>query len=280
MTKTPNPIIYTIRNVVNGKFYVGSTVNQRERFRTHRSKLRRSAHHCAHLQAAWNKYGEDCFKFEVVSVVASVSILQGAEDLWLSKYVGTAECYNTGLRSGAPWRGAPKETHPNYGRSKSSETLQAISDGVKRRYAEADYTPRLGKTHSDETKDIISARVQAAVSEGRGGKFIPSEETRLRMSQALRGNQNAKGHVRTEEHRRKLAEANIGNQHWLGRQHTEESKAKMSKPVLETTSDTEFPSLTATLDHYGLKMPTLRRALLTGKPLTRGPHKGLAFRYI
>lgn len=280
MTKTPNPVIYTIRNVANGKFYVGSTVNQRERFRTHRSKLRRSAHHCAHLQAAWNKYGEDCFKFEVVAVVASVNILQGAEDLWLSKYVGTAECYNTGLRSGAPWRGAPKETHPNYGRSKSPETLRAISDGVKRRYAEADYAPRLGKPHSDETKGIISAKVQTAVSEGRGGKFIPSEETRLRMSQALRGNQNAKGHVRTEEHRRKLAEANTGNQHWLGKHHTEESKAKMSKAVLEITSNTEFPSLTATLNHYGLKMPTLRRALLTGKPLTKGPHKGLAFRYV
>ena len=116
-------------------------------------------------------------------------------------------------------------------------------------------------------------------SEGKGGKFIPSEETRLRMAQALKGNQNAKGHVRTEEHRRKLAEANKGNQNWLGRQHTEETKAKMSKRVLEVTTNIEFPSLTATLEYYGFKMPTLRRALLTGKPLSKGVHKGLKFVY-
>jgi group I intron endonuclease len=273
-------VIYTIRNVTNGKFYVGSTVNQRERFRTHRNKLRRNAHHCAHLQAVWNKYGEECFKFEVVSTVASVDILQSAEDLWLSKYVGTAECYNTGLRSGAPWRGVSKEDHPSFGKPKTEATREAISEGVRYRYEDPTYIPRLGKAHSEETKAVIKARVQAAVAEGRGGKFIPSEETRQRMSQALKGNQNAKGHVRTEEHRRKLAEASMGNQHWLGRTHTDEAKAKISKQVLEVTTSTEFPSLTAVLNHYGLKMPTLRRALLTEKPLAKGPHKGLAFRYM
>jgi len=278
--KPTTPVIYKIRNLVNQKFYVGSTINAKERFKSHRSRLRGGRHHSKHLQSAWNKYGEECFKFEIIEEVADVTTLRTIEDQWLLDNVGKPHCYNKSMYSDAPMRGVPKEEHPSFGRPKTEATREAISDGVKRRYAEADYTPRLGKTHSDETKDIISAKVQAAVSEGRGGKFIPSEETRLRMSQALRGNQNAKGHVRTEEHRRKLAEANIGNQHWLGRQHTEESKAKMSKPVLETTSDTEFPSLTATLDHYGLKMTTLRRALLTGKPLTRGPHKGLAFRYV
>jgi hypothetical protein len=121
--------------------------------------------------------------------------------------------------------------------------------------------------------------VQAALAEGRSGKFIPSEETRKRMSQALKGNQNAKGHVRSEEHRRKLAEAQRGNKHWLGKTHTEEAKAKMSKRVLEITTNTEFPSLTAVLEHYGLKMPTLRRALKTGKPIAKGACKGLVFRY-
>ena len=100
------------------------------------------------------------------------------------------------------------------------------------------------------------------------------------MSQALKGNQNAKGHVRSEEHRRKLSEANKGNQRWLGKKHTDEAKAKLSKRVLEVTTNTEFPSLTATLEHYGFKMPTLRRALLTGKPLTKGVHKGLQFVYV
>lgn len=280
MSKPTTPVIYRIRNVVNQKFYVGSTINMKERTRTHRNKLRRNTHHTPHLQAAWNKYGEECFVFEVVEEVASVDELQSAEDAWLAAHVGQPYCYNAGLRSGAPWRGAPAEDHPCYGRPKPPEEIAAIAAGVRKRYEDPTYVPRLGKQHTEETKAKISAKVQAAVTEGRSGKFIPSEETRKRMSQALKGNQNAKGHIRTEEHRRKLSEANKGNQNWLGRSHTEEAKAKMSKRVLETTTNTEFASLTATLEHYGFKMPTLRRALKTGKPIAKGVHKGLIFVYV
>jgi group I intron endonuclease len=279
MSKPATPVVYKIRNVTNQKFYVGSTINMKERTRTHRNKLRRGAHHTPHLQAAWNKYGEECFVFEVIEEVPSVDVLQAAEDVWLTEHVGQPHCYNAGLRSGAPWRGVSTEDHPNYGRPKTPEEIVAISTGVKKRYEDPTYTPRRGKQHTEETKAKISAKVQAAVSEGRSGKFIPSEETRKRMSQALKGNQNAKGHIRTEEHRRRLSEANKGNQNWLGRSHTEEAKAKLSKRVLETTTNTEFASLTATLKHYGFKMPTLRRALKTGKPIAKGIHKGLIFVY-
>lgn len=279
MLKPTTPVIYKIRNVVNQKFYVGSTINTKERFRTHRKKLRAQTHHCRYLQSAWNKYGEECFVFEIVEEISSVAALQAAEDVWLAEHVGKPHCYNIGLRSGAPWRGAPKELHPNYGRPKTPEEIAAISSSVKQLYAEG-FDPRTGLTHNEEIRAKISAKVQAAVAEGKSGKFIPSEETRLRMSQALKGNQNAKGHVRTEEHRKKLAEANKGNQNWLGKRHSEESKAKMSKRVLEVTTNTEFPSLSATLEHYGFKMPTLRRALLTGNPIAKGVHKGLKFVYV
>ena len=73
------PVIYKIRNVVNQKFYVGSTTNKKQRWTTHRKKLRQGKHHCHHLQAAWNKYGEDCFKFEVVDRIADAAHLQDAE---------------------------------------------------------------------------------------------------------------------------------------------------------------------------------------------------------
>lgn len=280
MLKPTTPVIYKIRNVVNQKFYVGSTINMKERARTHRNKLRGGKHHTPHLQAAWNKYGEECFVFEVVEEVGSIDELQDVEDRWLTEHVGQPHCYNAGLRSGAPWRGAPKELHPSFGSTVSEDEKARISAGVLRRYEDPTYVPRAGKRHTEETKAIISAKVQAAVAEGRSGKFIPSKETRKRMSQALKGNQNAKGHVRTEEHRQKLSEANKGNQNWLGKTHTDESKTKMSKRVLEVTTNTEFPSLTATLERYGFKMPTLRRALKTGKPIAKGVHKGLMFRYI
>lgn len=281
MIKSYTPVVYKIRNVVNQKFYVGSTTNMYERTRNHRKRLRRGRHHSPYLQAAWNKYGEECFVFEVVEEITSVEALQAAEARWLSEHYGKPHCYNMSPNTDAPWRGVAKEKHPSFGTTASPEERAAISASLKEYYAANPLNhPRVGKRHSEETRAEISAKVQAALAEGRSGKFIPSAETRLRMSQALKGNQNAKGHVRTEEHRQKLAEANRGNQNWLGKTHTEESKAKMSKRVLEVTTNTEFPSLTATLGHYGFKMPTLRRALLTGKPLAKGVHKGLIFRYI
>jgi len=175
------PVIYKIINLTNGKFYVGSTNNQRERFRVHRSRLRRSAHHCAHLQAAWNKYGEYSFLFRVVEDVASEALLQAAEDIWLTEWVGNENCYNHGLRSGAPWRGAAKELHPNFGKHWPEETKQLLREARAR---QAD--PRTGKVHSDETKAKISASKRANPSRHWLGKER-SEETKAKISEAQKG---------------------------------------------------------------------------------------------
>jgi group I intron endonuclease len=55
--------IYTIYNKINGKQYVGSSINIRKRWNEHRSKLRRHKHHSRILQYAWDKYGEGAFIF-------------------------------------------------------------------------------------------------------------------------------------------------------------------------------------------------------------------------
>ena len=259
--------IYRILNVANDHFYLGSSINVRRRRWEHWDSLRKGIHHCEALQVAWGEFGEDAFEFEVIEEVVDDTQLLHTEETYLMKYAGSPECYNTAMSAHQSPAMLPR-------------VRTKISEGLRKKYEDPGYIPRLGKRHSEETKTVISAKVQAAVAEGRSGKFIPSEETRRRMSQALKGNQNAKGHVRSEEHRRKLSEANKGNQNWLGKTHTEETKAKISKRVLEVTTNTEFPSLTATLEHYGFKMPTLRRALKTGKPIAKGVHKGLMFRYI
>ena len=270
-------VIYKIRNLVNDNFYVGSTTNKKERWRTHRNKLRSGKHHCRHLQAAWVKYGEERFLFEVVQEVPKWEDLQQAEDTWLAEHVGQAYCYNHGTRSGAPMRGRVGDLHPNYGKSLPDSAKATLSEATKRQWTEAD--PRTGTKHSEETKALISVKIQAALAEGRGGKFIPSEETRRKMSEALKGNQCAKGHIRSEEHRRRLSEANKGNQNWLGKRHSEESRLKMSKPILELSTNTEFPSLTAVLQHFSMTMPTLRRALVSGVPISKGRFAGLQFQY-
>ena len=61
--------VYAIRNLVNGKMYIGSTVNPfGRRFGCHKKRLRKGTHHSSHLQASWNKYGEENFDFEIVEI--------------------------------------------------------------------------------------------------------------------------------------------------------------------------------------------------------------------
>jgi group I intron endonuclease len=60
--------IYRIVNTVNGRSYVGSSVDVCLRFRKHVWKLRGDNHENLHLQSAWNKYGALSFRLEVVEV--------------------------------------------------------------------------------------------------------------------------------------------------------------------------------------------------------------------
>jgi group I intron endonuclease len=59
--------IYKISNLVNGKFYIGSTIRPTYiRKYEHLSALRNNVHFNNYLQKSFNKYGEENFKFEVV----------------------------------------------------------------------------------------------------------------------------------------------------------------------------------------------------------------------
>lgn len=58
--------IYKITNLVDGKVYIGQTINYPKRKRSHISHLINGKHHNEHLQNAWDKYGEDKFEIEII----------------------------------------------------------------------------------------------------------------------------------------------------------------------------------------------------------------------
>ena len=72
--------IYQIKNLVNGKIYIGSSVDLKRRRKHHFVDLRRNVHHCKYLQRAWNKYGETKFKFEILEIVEETK--QKMRDAW------------------------------------------------------------------------------------------------------------------------------------------------------------------------------------------------------
>ena len=277
-------VIYKIINVVNNKFYVGSTTNKKVRFRQHRNLLRGNRHHCKHLQASWNKYGEDKFEFVVVEIVSEGMSLQQVEDIYLLQHVGQPMCYNSGYSSDAPWRNAPPQATPNFGKVMAQQQKEKISEALKEFYA-ADYFnhPRVGKKHTEETKLKIKQNRVPTAGENhyRYGKTL-SDETKAKIGAAQRGKPKAEGRKVSKEGLLKIREnikSGRSHKHWLGRKHTEEAKEKMSKTVFVMPDGILFPSLTAVLSHYGMKMPTLRRALVSGKHLTKGRLAGYSFRY-
>ena len=59
--------IYKITNIKNDKFYIGSTSESfLKRWNHHINSLRRGTHKNMHLQNAFNKYGEESFRFEIL----------------------------------------------------------------------------------------------------------------------------------------------------------------------------------------------------------------------
>ncbi len=59
--------IYQIRNIVTNKIYIGSAVDLNRRRVEHFYYLKRNRHHSILLQRNYNKYGLNCFKFEILS---------------------------------------------------------------------------------------------------------------------------------------------------------------------------------------------------------------------
>ena len=265
-------VIYKIRNVVNDHYYVGSTVDSRKRFWAHRKALRLGNHDCVHLQRAWNKYGEDCFKFEVLETHSSKDELYPAEQKWLDEHFGKDYCYNVAAHADSPMRDASPEF-----RAKHAQTMRDY-------YAENPH-PREGLKHTDESKAQMSETRKgkaAGADHYRYGKTV-SEETRKKIGDAQRG--VAKGpRVYTEEGRAKIrAAAEAGHySHWEGRNHSEESKEKMGRAVIATDpagAEHRFATITQLRKELGLTPPTVDRALKSGNALTKGKAEGWSFRY-
>lgn len=114
--------VYQIRNLQNGHVYFGSAICFRSRWNRHLSHLRAGTHHCRHLQAAWNKYGETAFVFYVVMLCPPSECVR-LEQEWLDN-TDKKLLYNTELRAGSAL-GVKRS-------AKTRARLSAAKLGVKR----------------------------------------------------------------------------------------------------------------------------------------------------
>lgn len=240
-------VIYRITNMANGKFYIGSAESFARREWQHKYALRRKEHKNPHLQASWDKHGEEMFVFEVVEQIPEGEDQLVWEDKWLRDCVGKPDCYNVNTLA----------TAPRLGLALSEESKAQLSENRKGKHA--------GEEHY------------------RYGQTV-SEEVRQKIGDAQRGKPKKAGRKVSEAGRAKiLAAAAAGHySHWKGREHTEEAKAKLRRPIYALLPDgtrRDFIGVSAAGEELNVAYPMLLRACKAGKPINRGMFAGWQFFY-
>ena len=91
------PGIYEIHNTVNDKRYIGQSVHIRMRLFKHISLLSKNQHQNKHLQCSWNKYGKECFEFNVIEY-CPIEELDSKEDYYIAKYQSNNNQYGFNYR--------------------------------------------------------------------------------------------------------------------------------------------------------------------------------------
>lgn len=179
--------IYEIRNLVNGKRYVGSALNFAHRWGKHLSQLRRGCHHSKHLQSSWDKHGQDAFEFRPL-IICARSHLITYEQIAM-------DCYR-------PEFNIRVKADSALGVKRSPEFIARVKAS---RAAAGGWSP------SKETRQKISASLR-----GRTGRKHSAESIeKIRVAQQARGTAHLQrlwdqkvGVPRTQEVREKLSRAN------------------------------------------------------------------------
>lgn len=102
MQKQQDSGVYVIKNTINGKAYVGSSISIRKRFKNHRFQLTKGSHHSLSLQQDWNTYGESAFEFTVLEMIDTPKTeespeLSRAEFKWMQEFDSLLSGYNTSV---------------------------------------------------------------------------------------------------------------------------------------------------------------------------------------
>lgn len=210
--------VYKATNKVDGKVYIGITINLKNRQSRHKRDSEKGIDYI--FYRAIRKYGWASFEWEVLEVCENRSLANACEQKWigiLNSYFPNG--YNM-TRGGDGGR---------TGLTTSLETKLKLSQSLKERtYSEETLhkmsLSHIGKKLSDETKSkiseanrgrVVSDELRKKLSDSNLGK-TRSLETRQRISAAGRGRSLS------EETRKKISEAN------KGRTVSQETRQKLS----------------------------------------------------
>lgn len=171
----PGLVIYKIINLINGKFYIGSTADKRKRWDHHKHKLNKGLHANQHLQKAWKLYGQDAFAFVTIAQAIDKNNLEILEQ----QIINETNCCD-----------------PNIG-------YNICKSVTKSRLGLKSTPEHIAKIVKANTGKIRSAEHCAKLGLARLGKFF-TEEQKLNL-------RNRPKH--TDESKEKIRQFNTGKKH-------------------------------------------------------------------
>ena len=243
-------IIYKITNLINGKIYIGQTVQEFKcRINQHKSCK------TSLIGQAIQKYGWDNFNPEVVEKCRSIEELNEREKYWITELnTITPNGYN--LETGG-YNGIP-----------SSVTRKKKSIAAKKRLKNSELRTRIAKTltgrkDSDEVRANKSAAQKKRYAENPEACKIQSEGLHKRFSKAKERKKQSERlkkykaeHPVSEETRRKLSEA----------------QKKRRKKVLCIETKEIFESISAAAKHLNTEPTRISRVCRGVRKTYHGYH--------
>jgi len=206
--------IYRIRHIKSNKVYIGSAVDAYNRWSVHLSFLKRNKHHSILLQRAWNKYGGDQFRFEIIEFVKNKNNLIKREQYWMDKYeaANPQKGYNITPTAGSQLGFHPSKESIERGRLKrvgfhhTKEACKKISE-AGRRPCKTETKKKISKAQKGIPRPLSS------VLKMRGRKL--TKEHKLKLSLAKKGKPSGrKGMKFDEEWCENLSMAHKGQVCW------------------------------------------------------------------
>ena len=92
--------IYKITNKINGKSYIGQSIDIDRRIKEHIRGLNKGYGHNPYFQYAWDKYGENNFEISILEEIDNVNYLDEKEIYYISKYKSNDRNYGYNITAG------------------------------------------------------------------------------------------------------------------------------------------------------------------------------------
>jgi len=187
-------IIYKATNKVNGKIYIGQTIQSLDKRVYDHIYYALNERDDMYFHRAIRKYSEENFIWEIIVECNSLEELNKTEIEMIEKYDAFGNGYN--LTDGGEGIVGHKHTE---------ETRRKIGEAQ-----EGEKHHNYGKHHSKKTKKKISESNMGEKNHNFGKH--PTEETRRKMGEAQMGEKHYNyGKHRSKETKRKISESTIGS---------------------------------------------------------------------